>query len=831
MRDVAAKTRADLGWDQLLQHLAERARTTRGQRLCSALSAIDDIDALRARHEEVSEARALRDVGEGIPLDGVRDIDEALRRAGKSGALDPQALRDVASTLAAAAGVRRHLTARASRAPRLVGRAALIDELVEVWEPIEDAFEGGGIEPAGPDAGPDAVSRPRLADRASPALASLRRRALAVREELEKTLGALLDKTHIAPHLQDRFATQREDRYVIPIRVDARAKVRGIVHGTSQSGQTVFVEPEEIVELNNRLKLAELEVAEEERRILAELSRLVEDALPRITANLEILAMLDLLDASGRLSADLRAAPPELFVIDKNRTASALADADEGGGGGLPLLDLRRARHPLMVLSGRTCVPNDIVLTAGKALVVSGPNAGGKTVALKTAGLAVLMATAGLHIAAQEGSKVPTFEAVLTDVGDDQSLERNLSTFSAHVMHLREFLAAASPSVLVLLDEVAVGTDPDQGAALAQAVLEALVARGATVIVTTHYDRLKALAASDARFVNASVGFDVDKLAPTYQLHLGVPGASGAIVVARRLGMIEPVCARATTLAGERTQLESLLLLIEAERRRLERERADVASERARVEALAVEAERKLEQAKERLEAARKGAHDDAMETLRRARLELDRTRAVLRRSGDKVTPAEVSAMKREIDEAARAVHEAAPRPEPPPGRPADPASLKAGVEVWVKRLGGRAQVVAPPKGDKVAVQAGPLKVTVALEEVRLVDGAPSAPQSARARRGHSAFDDAGPKMPKARGAYPELDVRGERAEAAIALAEKFLDDAMRAGTDGVLIVHGHGTGALRDRVREHFRGYPGVTALRPGQPDEGGDGVTILVL
>jgi DNA mismatch repair protein MutS2 len=823
MRDVANKTRTDLGWDQLLEHLAERARTVRGQRLCRALAPIGDVDALRARHDEVSEARALRDVGEGLPLEGVRDIDEALRRAGKSGALDPQALRDVASTLAAAATVRRHLTARSTRAPRLVGRAALIDELVEVWEPIEDAFEGGGIEPAAPDAGPDAISRPRLADRASPMLATLRRRALAVREELEKTLGALLDKTHIAPHLQDRFATQREDRYVIPIRVDARAKVRGIVHGTSQSGQTVFVEPEEIVELNNRLKLAELEVAEEERRILAELSRLVEDALPRITANLEILAVLDLLDAAGRLSADLRAAPPELFVIDKNSTASALADA-------APMVDLRRARHPLMVLAGRTCVPNDIVLPTGKALVVSGPNAGGKTVALKTAGLAALMAASGLHIAAQEGSKIPLFEAVLTDVGDDQSLERNLSTFSAHVMHLGEFLAAASPSVLVLLDEVAVGTDPDQGAALAQAVLEALVARGATVIVTTHYDRLKALAATDARFVNASVGFDVDKLAPTYQLHLGVPGASGAIVVARRLGMAESVCARATTLAGERTQLESLLLLIEAERRKLERARAEVSDERARAEAMTVEAERKLEQARERLEAARKGAHDDAMDTLRKARLELDRTRAVLRRSGDKVTPAEVSALKREIDEAAKAVHEAAPKPEPPPGRPAEAGELKPGVEVWVKRLGGRAQVVAPPKGDKVVVQAGPLKVTVTIDEVRLVD-APPAPQSARARRGHSAFDDAGPKMPKARGSFPELDVRGERVEAAIALAEKFLDDALRAGTDGVLIVHGHGTGALRDRVREHFRGYPGVTGLRAGAPDEGGDGVTVLLL
>jgi len=523
-----------------------------------------------------------------------------------------------------------------------------------------------------------------------------------VREELERKLGSLLDSAHISEHLQDKFFTQREDRYVVPIRVDARSRVRGIVHGTSQSGQTVFVEPEELVELNNRLKLAELEVAEEERRILAELSQLVTEALPRLRANLEILSLLDLIDASARLSSDLRGTPPE--IVEKGA------------------LDLRRARHPLMVLSQRECVANDIVLDVGKTMVVSGPNAGGKTVALKTAGLSSLMALSGLHVAAQEGSIVPVFTSVLTDVGDDQSLERNLSTFSAHVLHLRDFIAEAGPAVLVLLDEVAVGTDPEQGAALAQAVLEALADRGATTIVTTHYDRLKALAPRDPRFVNASVGFDVERLAPTFKLHLGVPGASGAVVVARRLGLPESVCARATLLSGEGTTgLERLLLDVEAERRKIAREREMTETERAEAERARAEAERRAEEAKQKLQQVRRGAHDEAVETLRAARADLDRTRAVLRRSGGKITPAEVSEVKREIDEAARTLREAAPAPLLPPGRPATLAELKPGVEAFVEKLGGKAEVLSV-KGNKIVVQAGILRATVAVEDMRMVD-------------------------------------------------------------------------------------------------------------
>ncbi|HEX9100886.1 MAG TPA: Smr/MutS family protein, partial [Polyangia bacterium] len=504
---------------------------------------------------------------------------------------------------------------------------------------------------------------------------------------------------------------------------------------------------------------------------------------------------------------------------------------------GAATLDLRRARHPLMVLAEaqkdepRLIVPNDILITVGQTLVVSGPNAGGKTVALKLAGLHVLMARAGLHIPAQEGSRVPWLGAVLSDIGDDQSIERDLSTFSAHVLALQSFLQAAGRGVLVLLDEVAVGTDPAEGAALAQAVLEALADRGATAIVTTHYDRLKALPTTDARFVNASVGFDLERLVPTYELHLGVPGASGAIRVARRLGVADAICARASELAGAgQASLEQLLLDLEVERKRIAAERAATAAERVEAERKHAEAEVRAAQAKERLEAARRGAHDEAVETLRRARAELDRTATVLRRQGGKVTSASVQESKRQVEAAAKDVHAHAPQPEAPPGRAATAAELRPGVEVWVKKLNARATVTAAPKGKQVAVQAGPLKVNVAIDELTIVE-TQAKQQSARARRGHNAFELASPPKALVRSGYNTLDVRGERVDAAVGLAEKFLDDALRTGSEAVFVIHGHGTGALRESLRRELAAFPGVSEVRPATPVEGGDGVTVIVL
>jgi DNA mismatch repair protein MutS2 len=331
--------------------------------------------------------------------------------------------------------------------------------------------------------------------------------------------------------------------------------------------------------------------------------------------------------------------------------------------------------------------------------------------------------------------------------------------------------------------------------------------------------------------LNASVGFDLEHLVPTYELHLGVPGASGAIRVAKRLGVAEAICARATELAGAgQASLEQLLLDLEVERKRIAAERAATEAERVEAERKHAEAEARAAQAKERLEAARRGAHDEAVETLRRARAELDRTATVLRRQGGKVTSAAVQESKRQIEAAAKDVHAHAPQPEAPPGRAATAAELKPGVEVWVRKLNARATVAAAPKGKQVAVQAGPLKLNVTIDELTIVE-AQAKQQSARTRRGHNAFELEAPPKTLVRSGHNTLDVRGERVDAALGLAEKFLDDALRTGSEAVFVIHGHGTGALRESLRKELTHFPGVSEVRPATPEEGGDGVTVIVL
>jgi DNA mismatch repair protein MutS2 len=802
---LVAKARADLGWDDLRAELAARAHTDRGTALARALEPSLDLGWIRTRMAEIGEARGLHDTTEAMPFGAITDVEAALARAEKGGHLDGPSLRAIAEVLRASAFMRRHLTQRGQRVPRLAGRAMVLAPLDDVRGPIEDAFDDGGV----------------LRDTASPALGGLRKRAAVLHEELGRKSRALLDDPQVAPHLQDHFYTQREDRYVLPIRADARTRVRGIVHGISASGQTVFVEPEGIVDLNNRLKLAELEVADEERRILGELTLLVTDALVPIRVNLEVLAELDLIDAGARLALACAARDVALY------------DGEAQGA----RVDLRNARHPLMVLAGKRCVPNDIVLERGGTLVISGPNAGGKTVALKTLGLLSLMARAGLHVPAQEGSSLPLFETVLTDVGDDQSIERNLSTFSAHVLNLNAFLKAAGPGTLLLLDEVAVGTDPEQGAALAQAVLERLAERGATVIVTTHYDRLKALGARDPRFTNASVGFDLTELAPTYKLHIGVPGASGAIVVAKRLGLPEEVASRADELLGRRQQgIEELLHQVDAERRRLmdqvtaaEAEREQAAAERRRAEQL-------TEEAAARLKEARRAAHDEALDALKGARLEFERVRGELKRAQAETRQETLAQAERDLDRAAAELRRHATPSPLAGGRPPTPEELMIGAEVLVPNMGGRGVIAALPTVGKAVVQMGVLKVTVPVDELRMPPHA-RGEDKGRGPGGGGGAARAGARV--AAGAAPAtvrttgntLDLRGERVDAALALAEKFVDDGLRGGVDAVFLVHGHGTGALRGALRDHFTHFPGVRTLRSGSPEEGGDGVTVLLL
>jgi DNA mismatch repair protein MutS2 len=796
---IPEKTLIDLAWPELVEHLAATCRTGRGTRVARELDFPESLEDAVTRIGRISEARLLYALEAPPPFGGIHDVDRAIERAEKGGVLDAAELIAIAETVAGCARLGRHVKARQAEAPRLAEIAALIAELGHVSGPVRDAFDDTG----------------RLADHASPSLGPLRRKLAQLHDDLARRARSLLEDAAIAPFLQDRFYTQREERYVVPIRAEARSRVRGIVHGTSQSGQTVFVEPDEVVDLNNRLKIVESEVVEEERRILTELTAIIQDEAPAIRRGIEATTLLDVLDAAARMADKLEASAPEV-----------------GPGGSLMLL---RARHPLMVLGGRECVPNDLDLAAGTILVVSGPNAGGKTVALKTLGMCAMMARAGLHVPADAGSRVPWYRSIRTDIGDEQSLERNLSTFSAHLIRLREFLEDAAGDALLLLDELAVGTDPDQGAALAQAVLEELAARGAQAVVTTHYERLKALAPLDPRFVNASFGFDLERMTPTFKIHVGMPGASGAVVLARRLGLPDAITARAEVLLGDRrTGIDELLQSVADERRRLDEERDAATRARREAEAERAEAAAARKSADQRLREIRKGAYDDATAALRRTRDEIDRLRAALKKP-----EADPAAARATLGALANDLAPHAPLAPAPPGHPASDEDLVPGAPVWVASLGARGQIVSRQDG-RVVVQVGPLKSTVNVGDVRVEDARPkkrpaSAPAPATRRpsrppvaREQTAEED---DLTPTRTVDTTLDVRGARVDEALAEVDRFVDDALVAERDVLFIVHGHGTGALKSAIRDHLKLHAAISRFRPGTPREGGDGVTVLWL
>ncbi len=579
------------------------------------------------------------------------------------------------------------------------------------------------------------------------------------------------------------------------------------------------------------MKLAEAEIQDEERRILVKFSGWVAEEADSFDASAAAAETLDVIAAGAIMADDTVAAEPEI---------------DDA-----PRVGLLHARHPLMLLAERRCVANDVTIAAGQTLLVSGPNAGGKTVALKTVGLAALMVRCGLHVCAESGSAMGWFSDVRTDIGDAQSLEHDLSTFSGHMVNLRDLLATAGPGTLVLIDEIAVGTDPDQGAALAQAVLEALAARGVTGIVTTHYERLKALGAGDARFANASVGFDLQKLEPTFKLHLGAPGSSGALAVATRMGIPHPVVAQARALLGVAgARVEEMLANVADQRRRMEEERAALLAELEAVEADRAAARAAHDRQLARTDKAARAAHAEALAALKQARRDIDEVRRVVRAklAAEAATAADVREATRRLAVPGSQVAKHEPRRPGLPGTPARPEQLVVGAAVIVPRL-GRAQIASPPSDGRVEVRLGSLRATVPIVEV-LIDSHRAARKAEAAAAATTTPHDAKPDKDAlggppivlvdgagvggksgARTQETTLDVRGQRADEAIALVERFVDESMLAGRDAVFIVHGHGTGALRTAVRGHLAHHAAIATTRAGGDGEGGDGVTVAFL
>jgi DNA mismatch repair protein MutS2 len=799
-----AKTRHDLEWDRVLAAIAERCATDMGRAAAVDLEFAATRDEARVRLAEAREACALLANGEPLPIGPLPDVREAVARVRVNGVLGPAELRGVAQVLASARALRRFLGARKAAAPALALACATDPTLDTLADEVASCFEPDGT----------------LADRASPRLKELRSEYQASRQRMIHRLEELMSR--YAAVLQDRFVTEREGRWVVPVRSDAHERFPGIVHATSSSGSTLFVEPRAVIPMGNRLKVLEAEVQREEIAVYARLSSLVGDSLPSVEACAAAIARADVRAATAKLAADLALAFPE--VTDDAR------------------VELRSARHPLLLLDGVQVVPSDLALERGHAIVVSGPNAGGKTVALKSMGLAALMLRAGLPVACADGSVLGLFDVVLTDVGDDQSLHANLSTFSAHVKNLAAILDDTQPGALVLLDELATGTDPREGEALAAGVLDSLCARGGAVAATTHYEGLKALALADARFRNASVGFDLATMTPTFRLALDVPGRSSALAVARRFGMPPTVIERAERfLSREDVSFESVVKKLNDERAALDMARqAAVAREQA-AEATRVRLEAELTEARERDKRTVSREAEALLAGVRRAREELRAAQARLR--SKKLDEADLRETSRALDRVASDVAIGGDL-EPLLARQGDEAprervragELRKGARVWVPKLRAEAEVVEVLPSGVVRVAAGPLKLTIDARELRAATSV-SERDAAAPRAGKRGPDPAAREAPL-EAPIPttdnRCDLRGLRADDAVALATTFLDRSLNEGRRVAFLVHGHGTGALRDAVRKELaegtmRRY--VRASRAGHHDEGGDGVTVVWL
>ncbi|MFO0981603.1 MAG: endonuclease MutS2 [Planctomycetota bacterium] len=802
----ADKTLAHLEWHKVLEHYARHCRGAVAKERARNLTFATTQTELALRLQRVSEACWLREHDQAAPLDELPDIRKAMHHASIGGVMEPGDLRAVGWFLETANRCRRFLHGPAASVPALFGLAASMVELPGLSREILAAIDERG----------------QVRDDASPELFELRRRVVSLREELERKIHAFVSDSGYRELLQDDYYTIREDRYVLPIKTTRKGQVPGIVHGWSGTGQTVFIEPEAVVETNNLLKLVQADVERETHRILMRLSTEVGAEAERMLALVEALTALDLAAAAAALAEMLRASAPEVVAE--------------------PVLELRRARHALLELSGERPVPNDIELCRGKrVLVVTGPNTGGKTVVLKTAGLCTLLAHAGLHIPAAPGSRVPFVPGVFSDIGDEQSIERHLSTFSGHLTNLMAIFAGVQPMSLVLLDEIVAGTDPVQGAALAQAILESLADRGALVLVSTHYESLKVLPFRDARFRNGAMGVDPHTGAPTYHLTLDVPGASSALMTARRLGLDAAIVLRAEELAGRgERSLEQVLEQLDRETERARLERAALGAERLdleRARALAREHEVEL---RERLEKGLRHERDAALDEARALRDELRQMQRELRAAERERSAAELARSLQRTEEIVREVG-ARQRDElrAAAGPPLEAGLLRPGLRVSVLSLQREAVVVTMPDArGELDVRAGPLLVEVNVRDLTRVESAvpPGVPRaSARAARAAERPRPQGaaiePEWSAAQTAENTLDLRGQRAEDAVERTARFLDQQIARDQRVAYVIHGHGTGALKREVRAYLKTSPYARAFRPGHPHEGGDGVTAVLL
>lgn len=772
-----------LEWDKITERLARHCTSPPGRELAEALVPVADAQEVERLQAETEEAARVLRLEPGAEFNAWPDIREALRRAERGLMLEAETVFDVGRTLRTIRVIRNFFSGRAEKYPLLAGRAWLMSPAPDLEKRILEAVMPGG----------------ELADTASARLGDVRRRLQRARQQVKETLEGMVRSRSTQKYLQDQIITIREGRYVVPVKIEYRGEVPGLVHDQSASGATLFVEPMAVVEKNNEIRRLEAAEKQEIYRILAEFSALTGAVALETLGSVDILAHIDFTMAKGRFTLQLKAVPPTL----------------EPG----VHLRFRQARHPL--IRGDAVPIGCRVGQDFDILVLTGPNTGGKTVALKTVGLTVLMVQAGLQVPAEECS-VGLFSRVFADIGDEQSIEDSLSTFSSHMRNIVNIVRDVTPDSLILIDELGTGTDPTEGAALAQSILEELLARGAKAVATTHFSELKHFATTRERVENGSVEFDNVTLEPLYKIVIGRPGRSNAFEIASRLGLPGEIVERAREyLSVDQRRAEDLLKNLELTQQQAEGDREAARSLRREAEGLRAKYDAELARLLEKKQAIREKATEQAHEQVRRIRQEGE---AIIRELREQLKQDSNREREQGIHEARDRINDLSgqiPARSAPVGGGAAPRELKPGETVFIPRFNQEGQVVSVTKGDEAVVQVGSIRLNLPFAELRLHTGA-AAPEPVRETTGQMA-------MEKVRDFKPELDMRGMRAEEALSELDKYLDDAVLSGVPRVHLIHGKGTGVLRAAVTEQLRGDPRVKQFRLGEAGEGGIGVTVV--
>ncbi len=788
-----AKSVTTLEFNKILERLSGYAAFSASAALLRALRPTNDLELARERQARTSQARRLLSEFPATSIGGARDVRPQLELARRGGVLAPQDLLDVKATLVSSRDLQRFFSKLEFECPQLQAIARDLTPPPGLVETITQTI----------------TENAEIADGASAKLDALRREVKAANERILAKLEKLIGDSRTSVMLQEAIITRRNGRYVLPLRAEFKSRMRCVVQDQSASGATLFVEPLAVVELNNAWSEAMLSQQEEERRILAELSAQVGAQSTAIQANVRALAALDMAFACAKYADDIAAAEPVL--LDES---GAQAETQP------TFLHFTRARHPL--LDPQAVVPIDIALEKGtRALVITGPNTGGKTVSLKTAGLLVLMAQSGLHIPAQSGSQTRDFRDVFADIGDEQSIEQSLSTFSSHITNIVRILQKADTRSLVIFDELGAGTDPQEGSALARAILAYLLRRAIPALIATHYPELKAYAHSTSGALNASVEFDPRTLKPTYRLIMGLPGRSNALAIASRLGIKDEIIQDAREMIDPGSlRTEDLLDEIHRQLEQTRRETAQAENLTSELEAQRQELAEKLQNIENERLAVLEAARRQSLGELEALRAEMDEIRRETRSSaGDskekKAVLKKVSGLEEKVSEPLDKkdfLLASAPRP------------LRVGDRVRLRSLKTDGTILEIGE-EQVEVQVGKMRVKADLRNIeRAGKSAAQAKEDVKTQR-ESASSTSVAAQPSP---GVELHLRGMRADEALDRLDKYLDSAYAAGLPFARIVHGKGTGTLRQLVRQALSGSPLVSRWENAMDNEGGEGVTI---